>query len=140
MTTQPSQAGFRVSIFIFPRMKFPSVVIAMLCILLPMLRAYLSSALENIQPLSLFYRGFHVLGCVRRFIWYLIHFLTQEASIGCDSIWASITGEMKVPIHSIILEELIFFFKIFFLMWTDFKVFIEFVTILLLFYVLVFWL
>ena len=32
-----------------------------------------------------------------------------------------------------------FFFKIFFLMWTIFKVFIEFVTILLLFYVLVFW-
>ena len=31
-----------------------------------------------------------------------------------------------------------FFFKIF-LMWTNFKVFIEFVTILLLFYVLVFW-
>ena len=33
-----------------------------------------------------------------------------------------------------------FFFRIFFfLMWTIFKVFIEFVTILLLFYVLVFW-
>ena len=33
-----------------------------------------------------------------------------------------------------------FFFKIFFLMWTIFfKVFIEFVTVLLLFYVLVFW-
>ena len=32
-----------------------------------------------------------------------------------------------------------FCFKIFFLMWTIFKVFIEFVTILLLFYVLVFW-
>lgn len=48
MTTQPSQAGFRVSIFIFPRMKFPSFVIAVLCILLPMLRACLSSALENI--------------------------------------------------------------------------------------------
>ena len=31
-----------------------------------------------------------------------------------------------------------FFFKTFFLMWTIFKVFIEFVTILLLFYVLVF--
>ena len=31
-------------------------------------------------------------------------------------------------------------FKIFFLMWTMFKVFIEFVTILFLFYVLVFWL
>ena len=26
MMTQPSQVGFRVSIFIFPRMKFPSVV------------------------------------------------------------------------------------------------------------------
>ena len=36
---------------------------------------------------------------------------------------------------------LTFFFKFFFLlMWTIFKVFIEFVTILLLFYVLVFWL
>ena len=34
----------------------------------------------------------------------------------------------------------IYFFKIFFLMWTIFKVFIEFVTILLLFYVLLFWL
>ena len=34
---------------------------------------------------------------------------------------------------------LFFFFKNFFLMWTIFKVFIEFVTILLLFYVLVFW-
>ena len=32
------------------------------------------------------------------------------------------------------------FFKDFFLMWTIFKVFIEFVTILLLFYVLVSWL
>ena len=32
-----------------------------------------------------------------------------------------------------------FFLKIFFLMWTIFKVIIEFVTILLLFYVLVFW-
>ena len=32
----------------------------------------------------------------------------------------------------------LFFFKIFFLMWTIFKVFIEFVTILLLFCVLVF--
>ena len=31
------------------------------------------------------------------------------------------------------------FFKVFFLMWTIFKVFIEFVTILLLLYVLVFW-
>ena len=35
--------------------------------------------------------------------------------------------------------KLDFFFKVF-LMWTIFKVFIEFVTILLLFYVLVFWL
>ena len=34
---------------------------------------------------------------------------------------------------------LLFFFLRFFLMWTIFKVFIEFVTILLLFYVLVFW-
>ena len=34
---------------------------------------------------------------------------------------------------------LIFFFKRFFLMWTIFKVFTEFVTILLLFHVLVFW-
>lgn len=33
--------------FIFPRMKFPSVVIAMLYILLPMLRAYLSRGVEN---------------------------------------------------------------------------------------------
>ena len=33
-----------------------------------------------------------------------------------------------------------FFFLRFFLMWTIFKVFIEFVTILLLFYVLDFWL
>ena len=32
-----------------------------------------------------------------------------------------------------------FLLKIFFLIWTTFKVFIEFVTILLLFYVLVFW-
>ena len=32
-----------------------------------------------------------------------------------------------------------FFFKIFFSMWTIFKVFIDFVTALLLFYVLVFW-
>lgn len=47
MTTQPSQAGFRVSIFIFPRMKFPSVAIAMLYILLPMLRACLSRGAEN---------------------------------------------------------------------------------------------
>ena len=31
------------------------------------------------------------------------------------------------------------FLRFFFLMWTNFKVFIEFVTILLLFYVLVFW-
>ena len=37
-------------------------------------------------------------------------------------------------------EIRLFFFKIFFfLMWTIFKVFTEFVTILLLFYVLVFW-
>ena len=37
--------------------------------------------------------------------------------------------------------QVFFFFKLFFffLMWTIFKVFIEFVTILLLFYVLVFW-
>ena len=32
-----------------------------------------------------------------------------------------------------------FFFKIFFLMWTIFKVFVECVTILFLFYILVFW-
>ena len=37
-------------------------------------------------------------------------------------------------------EDFFFFFKIFFfLMWTIFKVFIGSVTILLLFYVLVFW-
>ena len=36
-----------------------------------------------------------------------IPFLTQEISIGCDRIWRNITREMKVPIHSIILEELI---------------------------------
>ena len=35
--------------------------------------------------------------------------------------------------------EFFFFFKIFFLTWTIFEVFIEFVTILLLFHVLVFW-
>ena len=34
----------------------------------------------------------------------------------------------------------LFVFKIFFLMWAIFKAFIEFVTILLLFHVLVFWL
>ena len=34
---------------------------------------------------------------------------------------------------------LLFFFLKIFLVWTIFKVFIEFVTILLLFYVLVFW-
>ena len=33
----------------------------------------------------------------------------------------------------------VYFFKIFFLIWTIFKVFIKFVTILLLFYILVFW-
>ena len=38
------------------------------------------------------------------------------------------------------LISFIFFFWDFFLMWTIFKVFTEFVTILLLFYVLVFWL
>lgn len=48
MMTQPSQAGFRVSIFIFLRVEFPSVVTVMLCILLPMLRACLSRALESI--------------------------------------------------------------------------------------------
>lgn len=47
MMTQPSQAGFRVSIFIFPRMRFLSFVIAVLCILLPVLRACLSRGLEN---------------------------------------------------------------------------------------------
>ena len=37
-------------------------------------------------------------------------------------------------------EDAVFFLEFFFfLMWTIFKVFIEFVTILLLFYVLVFW-
>ena len=35
---------------------------------------------------------------------------------------------------------LLFLRVVFFLMWTIFKVFIEFVTMLLLFYVLVFWL
>lgn len=47
MMTQPSQAGFRVSVFTFLSLKFPSVVIAMLSILLPMLRACLSRGLEN---------------------------------------------------------------------------------------------
>ena len=42
----------------------------------------------------------------------------------------------------IILTHIILFFKLYLLcvMWTIFKVFIEFVTILLLFYVLIFWL
>ena len=38
-----------------------------------------------------------------------------------------------------LLSPIYFFFLKFFLMWTIFKVFIEFVAILLLFYVLVFW-
>ena len=47
-------------------------------------------------------------------------------------------------IHSLKLTELYilngcFFSKGFFLTWTIFKIFIEFITILLLFYVLVFW-
>ena len=37
-------------------------------------------------------------------------------------------------------SQILFFLKIFFLMWIIFKVFIEFITILLLFYVLSFWL
>ena len=43
------------------------------------------------------------------------------------------------PPGTLLIPSLFFFFKIFSLMWTIFKVFIEFVTILLLFYVLVFW-
>ena len=43
----------------------------------------------------------------------------------------------NVTLNSQSLSVLLF--KIFFLMWTIFKVFIEFVTILLLFYILVFW-
>ena len=50
-------------------------------------------------------------------------------------------GEWMTSQYGTIWTDLIFyyFFKIFF-MWTIFKVFIEFVTILLWFYVLVFWL
>ena len=36
-------------------------------------------------------------------------------------------------------DETIAFFKIFFLMWAIFKAFIEFLTILFMFYALVFW-
>ena len=43
----------------------------------------------------------------------------------------------NVTLNSQSLSVLLF--KIFFLMWTIFKVFIEFVTILLLFYILFFW-
>ena len=42
----------------------------------------------------------------------------------------------RLPVNSL---SFFFFFKIFFLKWTIFEVFIEFVTILLLFHVLVFW-
>ena len=41
--------------------------------------------------------------------------------------------------HVYMTISILFFFKIFFLMWNIFKVFIEFVTILLLFFVLAFW-
>ena len=49
---------------------------------------------------------------------------------------AEFWGQPKSLIWSV---SLTFFLKDFFLMWAIFKVFIEFVTILLLFYVLVFW-
>lgn len=51
MMTQPSQAGFKVSIF--PRMKFPSVVTTMLCILLSALRVCWQELLK-ISSLSAF--------------------------------------------------------------------------------------
>ena len=47
-----------------------------------------------------------------------------------------------IPVQATITSycHQLFFFKIFFLIWTVFQIFIELVTILLLFYVLVFWL
>ena len=42
-------------------------------------------------------------------------------------------------LHEVNTEALLFFFLQFFLMWTIFQVFIEFITTLLLFYILVFW-
>ena len=54
--------------------------------------------------------------------------------------WTAREFPVGVLFHSFFLKHISFFFKVFFfLMWTIFKVFIEFVTILLLFYVLISW-
>lgn len=93
MMTQPSQAGLKVSIF--PRMKFPSVVATMLCILLSVLRVCWQELLK-ISSHSAFSTEYLSSWLCKEVHIVLIHFPTQEASIGYDRIWASITGEIKI--------------------------------------------
>ena len=76
------------------------------------------------------------------------------SALQADSLPLSYLGNPKTPLSlafqdsvlvvfllilSLLLLCLFFFFPRFFFMWTIFKFFIEFVTILLLFYILVFW-
>ena len=56
-----------------------------------------------------------------------------------NSSWSSAAFPVSVSASSALFFRIIMSFCFFFLMWTIFRVFIEFVTILLLFYVLVFW-
>ena len=56
--------------------------------------------------------------------------------VAADLVCTADKMERTVAVRN--AHMLFFFFKIFFLMWTIFKVFIEFVTILSLFYILVF--
>ena len=69
--------------------------------------------------------------------WELSHF---EKSTKQGSLTSS-AGMNISWIHFIclLIHKLLVYFKVFFLMWTIFKVFIEFVTILPLLYALVFW-
>ena len=78
-------------------------------------------------------------------------YLAVLVMILCYMVASTVTiEESNLLLHSVSIKDFppwghstastdFFFFLRFFLMWTIFKVFIEFVTILLLFYVLVFW-
>ena len=66
-----------------------------------------------------------------------LHLVTSSLPASVSRLLLTVSlGECKIQIRSINLGESFFFF---FLRWTIFKVFIEFVTVLLVFYVLVFW-
>ena len=62
-----------------------------------------------------------------------------EEGPATQTVLRSMLVHRKTDVDKVQRHALIPFFKRFFLMWTIFKVFIEFAAILLLFYVLVFW-